>query len=72
MTKCALDYLTQSLAGELAPDRISVNCIAPARPTPRSTPPGRTLEEAYRWLKSQVPLGRIGYPDEIARGSYCC
>ena len=29
MTKGALDYLTQSLAGELAPSRIRVNCIAP-------------------------------------------
>jgi 3alpha(or 20beta)-hydroxysteroid dehydrogenase len=25
------------------------------------------LDEAYQWLKSQVPLGRIGDPDEIAR-----
>jgi NAD(P)-dependent dehydrogenase (short-subunit alcohol dehydrogenase family) len=39
MIKCALDYLTQSLAGELAPDRIRVNCIAQAR----STPPGPTI-----------------------------
>ena len=68
MTKCALDYLTQSLAGELAPDRIRVNCIAPG---PIDTPIHATwaddLEEAYRWLKGQVPLGRIGDPDEIAR-----
>ena len=68
MTKCALDYLTQSLAGELAPDRIRVNCIAPG---PIDTPIHATwaddLEEAYRWLKSQVPLGRIGDPREIAR-----
>ena len=68
MTKSALDYLTQSLAGELAPDRIRVNSIAPG---PIDTPIHATwaadLEEAYRWLKSQVPLGRIGDPDEVAR-----
>jgi len=68
MTKSALDYLTQSLAGELAPARIRVNCIAPG---PIDTPIHATwaddLEEAYRWLKSQVPLGRIGDPAEVAR-----
>jgi 3alpha(or 20beta)-hydroxysteroid dehydrogenase len=51
-----------------APDRIRVNSIAPG---PIDTPIHATwaddLEEACRWLKSQVPLGRIGDPDEVAR-----
>lgn len=68
MSKSALDYLTQSLAGELAPERIRVNCIAPG---PVDTPIHATwagdLDEAYRWLKSQVPLGRLGHPQEVAR-----
>jgi NAD(P)-dependent dehydrogenase (short-subunit alcohol dehydrogenase family) len=68
MTKGALDYLTQSLAGELAPARIRVNSIAPG---PIDTPIHATwaddLDEAYRWLESQVPLGRIGDPGEVAR-----
>jgi meso-butanediol dehydrogenase/(S,S)-butanediol dehydrogenase/diacetyl reductase len=67
MTKSALDYLTQTLAGELAPLGVRVNSIAPG---PIDTPIHATwaddLDEAYRWLGSQVPLGRIGAPEEVA------
>jgi NAD(P)-dependent dehydrogenase (short-subunit alcohol dehydrogenase family) len=67
MTKSALDYLTQTLAGELAPQGVRVNGIAPG---PIDTPIHATwatdLAEAYRWLGSQVPLGRIGAPEEVA------
>jgi len=68
MTKSALDYLTSTLAGELAPLGIRVNGISPG---PIDTPIHATwaddLEEAYRWLGSQVPLGRIGRPEEVAQ-----
>lgn len=68
MTKCALDYLTQSLAGELAERGIRINAVAPG---PTDTPIHETwsddLIEAHRWLRSQVPLGRIAAPAEIAR-----
>ena len=67
MTKSALDYLTRTLAGELAPLGVRVNCIAHG---PIDTPIHATwaedLAEAYRWLGSQVPLGRIGRPEEVA------
>ncbi len=67
MTKSALDYLTQTLAGELAPAGVRVNGIAPG---PIDTPIHATwaddLAEAYRWLGGQVPLGRIGAPEEVA------
>jgi meso-butanediol dehydrogenase / (S,S)-butanediol dehydrogenase / diacetyl reductase len=67
MTKSALDYLTQTLAGELAPLGVRVNGISPG---PIDTPIHATwaddLAEAYRWLGSQVPLGRIGAPEEVA------
>ena len=68
MTKSALNYLTKSLAGELAPVGIRVNCIGPG---PIDTPIHATwaddLEAAYQWLAEQVPLGRIGQADEVAR-----
>jgi NAD(P)-dependent dehydrogenase (short-subunit alcohol dehydrogenase family) len=67
-TKAALDYLTKSLAGELAPSGVRVNCIAPG---PIDTPIHATwaddLDAAYRWLAEQVPLGRIGSAGEVAR-----
>ncbi len=67
MTKAALDYLTKTLAGELAPSGVRVNCIAPG---PIDTPIHATwaddLDEAYRWLAGQVPLGRIGAAEEVA------
>jgi NAD(P)-dependent dehydrogenase (short-subunit alcohol dehydrogenase family) len=67
MTKSALDYLTRTLAGELASLGVRVNGIAPG---PIDTPIHATwaddLDEAYRWLGSQVPLGRIGAPEEVA------
>jgi len=67
MTKSALDYLTKTLAGELAPLGVRVNGIAPG---PIDTPIHATwaddLDEAYRWLAGQVPLGRIGAPEEVA------
>jgi NAD(P)-dependent dehydrogenase (short-subunit alcohol dehydrogenase family) len=59
--------ITQTLAGELAPLGIRVNGISPG---PIDTPIHATwaddLDEAYRWLSGQVPLGRIGAPEEVA------
>jgi C-7 ketoreductase len=67
MTKSAVDYLTQTLAGELAELGVRVNSISPG---PIDTPIHATwaddLTEAYRWLSSQVPLGRIGTAEEVA------
>ena len=68
MTKSALEYLTRSLAGELAQHRIRINALALG---PVDTPIHQTwatdLKAAYEWLANQVPLGRIANADEIAR-----
>lgn len=68
MSKAALEYITRSLAGELAPHKIRINALALG---PVDTPIHQTwatdLAAAYVWLADQVPLGRIASADEIAR-----
>ena len=63
-TKHALIGLTRSLAMELAPSGIRVNCVAPGV---IKTDMVRVLgEETLRELTAQTPLGRLGTPEDIA------
>ena len=65
MSKAALEYLTRSLAGELAQHKIRINALALG---PVDTPIHETwatdLKAAYVWLAGQVPLGRIASADD--------
>ena len=58
--------MTRTLAVEWARHKIRVNAIAPG---PVDTPIHATwaanVDEAYRWLADQVPLGRIATADEL-------
>ena len=63
-TKHALIGLTRSLAMELAPSGIRVNCVAPGV---IETDMVKVLgEEALKDLAEQTPLGRLGKPEDIA------
>ena len=63
-TKAAIIGLTRSLAMELAPSRIRVNCVAPGVIRTDMT---ETLgEDTLRELAEETPLGRLGTPEDIA------
>ena len=63
-TKAGAEGMARSLARELGSRSITVNCGAPGFIDTDMT---RALAEAQRdALQSQIPLGRLGEPDDIA------
>ena len=63
--KAGVIGLTKSLAKELGPSGIRVNCVAPGV---IDTPMNASLsEEDLKALADETPLGRIGEPDDVAR-----
>lgn len=68
-SKFALFGLSRALALEVAADNVLVNCVAPGFVGTDLT--RRTLGEAgIAEMVSQIPMGRLAQPDEIAR--YVC
>ncbi len=68
-SKGGIKLLMESMAQELAPQKIRVNAIAPgAIRTPINTDAWNT-PEAYKALMTLVPYGRIGEPEDIGRAA---
>jgi NAD(P)-dependent dehydrogenase (short-subunit alcohol dehydrogenase family) len=70
-SKSGLISLVKTLGRELAPERIIVNAVAPGvTDTPQlqvdADAAGVELEEIHRHYASSIPLGRIGFPEEVA------
>jgi NAD(P)-dependent dehydrogenase (short-subunit alcohol dehydrogenase family) len=65
-SKAAILSLTKSLAMEWAPHNVRVNAIIPgvsltAQPLENTTP-----EELVERGRKEIPLGRVGYPEDMA------
>jgi NAD(P)-dependent dehydrogenase (short-subunit alcohol dehydrogenase family) len=70
-SKSGLISLTKSLGRELAPEGILVNAIAPGViDTPQlevdAADAGLDLEDMHQQYAAEIPIGRIGRPEEIA------
>lgn len=64
-SKGALIAFTKALAKELAPSKVRVNCVSPGviDTQMNSDLTGDEMEQ----LVAQIPMGRIGNPEEVAR-----
>jgi 3-oxoacyl-[acyl-carrier protein] reductase len=66
-SKAGLIALTKSLARLVAPDGVTVNCIAPA--TTESDLTAAWPEALRAQVRGQIPLGRLATPEEIAEAA---
>lgn len=65
ITKAGIDGLTKALAKELGPSNIRVNSIAPGIIETDMT--SDFTKEEKKEITEQIPLGKIGKPEDIAK-----
>jgi 3-oxoacyl-[acyl-carrier protein] reductase len=65
-SKAAVDGITRVLSKELASRKIRVNQINPGSIRTEGAQKGGMNEDMEKYLVSTIPLGRIGFPEDIA------
>lgn len=80
--RAGVHAMTKSLATEVARDGVTVNCICPGMhatdrleelASHRAREKGTTLEAEYARMAENIPMGRLGTPDEFATAvAYLC
>lgn len=65
VSKAGMDGLTKALAKELGPSNIRVNSIAPGMIETKMN--SKFSEEELQELKDEIPLEKIGKPEDVAK-----
>ncbi len=64
--KASIEALSKSLAVQLAPDGVTVNCVAPGYTKKDATGHSALPGDAWTKAAAKSPMGRIGTPDDVA------
>lgn len=68
VAKAGIIHYTRVLAAELGPHGVNVNCIAPGWIlSSRALASGRNSDETRARLEPDIPLGRLGWPEDCAK-----
>jgi 3-oxoacyl-[acyl-carrier protein] reductase len=68
--KAGVIGLTKALAKELADTRVRVNTLTPAAVATEIF--AQMTPEQVAWMKSKIPMGRFGLPEEVAEMAAFC
>jgi len=64
--KAGLEGLARSLASQLAPSGVTVNCVVPGYTRKDAGAHAALDQSGWQRAIERVPLGRLGLPDEVA------